>query len=155
MRKHLIIAALVAFPVSGIVAGASPAAAARLPGSHTGGAPLTATLSGTGNQSGTAILTVNPGQQEVRYAITVANLQGGVILAHIHVGGAGVNGPIVVPLFSFTPPTTQTHFGGCVPYARAILKAILRNPSGYYVNVHTTVFPAGAVRGQLSHTHRV
>ena len=155
MRKHLAIAALVAFPIFGIVAGASPAAAARLPGSHTGGAPLTATLSGTGNQSGTATLTVNPGQQEVCYAITVANLQGGVILAHIHVGGAGVNGPIVVPLFSFTPPTTQTHFSGCVPGSRAILRAILANPSGYYVNVHTTVFPAGAVRGQLSHTHRV
>jgi hypothetical protein len=76
MRTHLVIAAVVAFPVFGIVAGTSLAAAARLPGSHTGGAPLTATLSGTGNQSGTATLTVNPGQQEVCYAITVANLQG-------------------------------------------------------------------------------
>jgi CHRD domain len=151
MRKHLVIAAVVGFPVFGIVAGASPAAAARLPGSHTGGAPLTATLSGTGNQSGTATLTVNPGQQEVCYDITVANLQGGVILAHIHVGDVGVNGPVVVPLFSFTPATTQTHFSGCMPGSRATLRAILQNPSHYYVNVHTTVFRAGAVRGQLSH----
>jgi hypothetical protein len=151
MRKRAVIAALVAFPVFGIVAVARPASAARLPGSHTGGAPLTATLSGTGNQSGTATLTVNPGQQEVCYDITVANLQGGVTLAHIHVGAAGVNGPVKVPLFAFTSPTTQTHFSGCVPGARDVLRAILRNPSGYYVNVHTTVFPAGAVRGQLSH----
>ena len=151
MRTRLVIAALVAFPLLAIVAVASPATAARLPGSDTGGAPLTATLSGTGNQSGTATLTVNPGQQEVCYDITVANLQGDVFAAHIHVGGADVNGPIVVPLFAFTPPTTQTHFSGCVPGPRDVLRAILANPSGYYVNVHTTVFPAGAVRGQLSH----
>jgi hypothetical protein len=147
---RLVIAALVAVPLFGFVAAASPARAALLPGSDTGGAPLTATLSGTDNQSGTATLTVNPGQEEVCYDITVANLQGGVFAAHIHLGGAGVNGPIVVPLFSFAPPTTQTHFSGCVPGSRDVLRAILANPSGYYVNVHTTVFPAGAVRGQLS-----
>jgi hypothetical protein len=153
MRTRLVIAALVAIPLFGIVAAASPARAARLPGSDTGGAPLTATLSGTGNQSGTSSFTVNPGQQEVCYDITVANLQGKVTLGHIHLGAAGMNGPVVVPFFSFAPPTTQNHFSGCVPAARATLRAILKNPSGYYVNVHTTVFPEGAVRGQLSHGH--
>jgi hypothetical protein len=32
---------------------------------------------------------------------------------------------------------------------RATIKAIKKNPSGYYVNIHTSDFPAGAIRGQL------
>jgi CHRD domain len=34
--------------------------------------------------------------------------------------------------------------------SRAALRRILRNPKGYYVNIHTASFPDGAVRGQLS-----
>jgi hypothetical protein len=134
-----------------LVAVAGPAAAERLPGADAGGAPLVATLTGPGNQSGTASLTVNPGLQEVCFHITIASINAPVLAAHIHIGGAGVNGPIVVPFFGFNPPTTQTDFSACVPGSRDILTAILANPSGYYVNVHTTVSPAGAIRGQLSH----
>jgi hypothetical protein len=121
-----------------------------LPGSDTGGAPLIAALTGTNNQSGTATLTLNPGQQEVCFHITIASINAPVLAAHIHIGGAGVNGPIVVPFFGFSTPTTQTDFSACVHGSRDILTAILANPSGYYVNVHTMVSPAGAIRGQLS-----
>ena len=31
-----------------------------------------------------------------------------------------------------------------------LLKAIIRNPENYYVNVHNAPFPNGAVRGQLA-----
>ena len=31
-----------------------------------------------------------------------------------------------------------------------LLKDIIRNPENYYVNVHNTPFPNGAVRGQLA-----
>jgi CHRD domain-containing protein len=134
-----------------LVAVAGPAAAERLPGSDHGGAPLIAALTGPSGQSGTVTLTVNPGQQEVCFHITIASILAPIFAAHIHIGGAGVNGPIVVPFFNFSTPTTQRDFSGCVFGARNILRAILANPSGYYVNVHTTVAPAGAIRGQLSH----
>ena len=68
-----------------------------------------------------------------------------VVMAHIHVGAAGTNGPVVVPL----PPPTTGASGGCVAVDPTLLRAIANNPAGYYVNVHTAAFPGGAVRGQL------
>jgi hypothetical protein len=66
--------------------------------------------------------------------------------AHIHVGAAGVAGPVVVPL---APPTGTS--SGCVTgVSPELIKAITQNPQNYYVNVHNAEFPAGALRGQLS-----
>ena len=69
--------------------------------------------------------------------------------AHIHRNVAGLNGPIVVPL---THPDTGDPgaSSGCVPgLDRTLLTQIQSRPSAFYVNVHTGVFPDGAVRGQL------
>jgi CHRD domain len=63
------------------------------------------------------------------------------IAAHIHVGSAGVAGPVVVPLDPIP--------GGCVKVDKNLIAAIKENPSNYYLNVHTGPFPAGAIRGQL------
>ncbi len=38
---------------------------------------------------------------------------------------------------------------GCVAGDAAVVAAIVADPSGYYVNVHTAEFPASAIRGQL------
>ena len=66
------------------------------------------------------------------------------VAAHIHKGGATVaNGAVVVPLGAKYAAT------GCTTSTAAIVAGILKNPKGYYVNIHTVKYPAGAIRGQL------
>ena len=69
--------------------------------------------------------------------------------AHIHEGAAGASGNVVIPLKT---PDASGKSSGCATAARALVKAILADPAGYYVNVHTAAFPAGAIRGQLTGT---
>jgi hypothetical protein len=127
--------------------------ATTLPVLANGGRPLSATLTGAAERpgpgdpdgSGTANLTLNQGQGEVCFDITVANI-GTITGAHIHVAPVGEPGPIVV---DFDPATNGLR--NCVSGVdKALIKQIRQNPSGYYVNVHTTEFRPGAIRGQLS-----
>jgi hypothetical protein len=98
--------------------------------------------------AGTASLSLNPGQGEVCFEITVSNITLPATGAHIHVGGVTVAGPVVVGL---TPPDASGSSSGCVSADRDLIIAIIQNPENYYVNVHTLPgFGAGAVRGQLS-----
>jgi CHRD domain-containing protein len=82
----------------------------------------------------------------------IARRIGDATAAHIHRGTAAQNGPIVVPFFD--DPVGNGNFTrrqGCVKASsRALTKEIARNPGNFYVNVHTTDFPGGAIRGQLS-----
>lgn len=157
MRKPFLVGLLV------IVASLIPAGAAaeRLPGSDHGGAPFAVTLASSVSDStgsGSVRLTINPGQEEVCWDMHVSGLTTPIIASHIHRGTAGTNGPVVVPFFQFATPSTATAFSGCASHnainittsERALLDAIIANPSGYYVNVHTTKHPGGEVRGQLT-----
>lgn len=71
---------------------------------------------------------------------------------HIHEGAKGANGPIVVSsgLASFTDADGKGNVTLTVTgTSPATLQAILDNPRGYYVNLHTSVNPGGALRQQL------
>src|SRR5438876_552305 len=83
-------------------------AAERLPTSNHGGDPFSAVLSGHG--SGLALVTLNPGHNEVCWQVTVAGLTAPVFASHIHKGGPDVISPIVVPFFNpgTSPPTSPT-----------------------------------------------
>lgn len=99
----------------------------------------TADMDGTG----TALIYVNHGQRRVCWEfVGLANLDT-LVGAHIHEAPVDESGPVRVPL--------GTDMTGCTPtnLDRARLIDIIQNPQDYYVNIHTNVYPAGAIRGQL------
>jgi hypothetical protein len=97
---------------------------------------------------GAAVISREKGNR-ICYQITAHNLDD-VTAAHIHDGDAGENGDIVVTLFEGDVPLEPRSRKRCVRSTRAITRSIRRNPTGFYVNVHTQTFPNGAIRGQLS-----
>ncbi len=116
--------------------------------------PLVAVLRG-GNEvpsgdpdgQGAAGIVFKPGK--VCYGLVATGI-GAPVAAHIHKGVAGKAGDVVVdfaPKFSKGPWFSAA---ACVPAKNSIINAILKNPAGYYVNIHTVAFGGGAVRGQLS-----
>jgi len=100
---------------------------------------------GDRNGLGSFSAVVDSGQ--LCFGITVRDIDAPVA-AHIHRGGPNVQGAVVIPL---TQPADGDPgaVGGCVPVSNSLATQLLKNPSKFYVNVHTGPFPAGAVRGQL------
>ena len=93
------------------------------------------------------VIVVLPRKDVVCFVTKWQNIDGTVVAAHIHPAPVGVPGPVAVPLFSGTfNGTDRTR--GCVS-GQGFADDIVANPSGFYVNIHSTVYPAGAVRAQL------
>jgi CHRD domain-containing protein len=111
---------------------------------------------------GTATVTWNTTTRTGTYRVDVYNMPVGTTASHIHVGAAGVGGPVVI---NFTVPAggISNDFGlsgtfacsdvvnrpaqginSCEDFEQAML---LDNA---YVNVHSTANPGGEIRGQLS-----
>jgi hypothetical protein len=99
--------------------------------------------------TGTATIRLRLGQGQACFRITAANITLPSVGAHIHRGAAGTSGPIVVQLRA---PTASGSSSGCVAVSRALVRELLTAPSQFYVNVHTTDFPGGAIRGQVAGT---
>jgi len=71
---------------------------------------------------------------------------------HVHLGKKGTNGAIVVDsgVAAFTDADGDGNVTAVVTSASpATLQAILDKPRDYYVNLHTSVNPTGALRDQL------
>ena len=156
--RRLLLSLGLAAVVALVLAGA--ASAARLDVADHGGRSFSTELTGAAevpgpgdpDGGGTATITVNPGQEEVCWELLVNDITLPATGAHIHIGAAGVAGGVVVTL---TPPVevgddASGFSSGCTTVEREVALDILKNPENYYVNVHTTDFEAGAIRGQLS-----
>ena len=131
---------------------------------------LRATLNG-GEETPTAVLSgavataevaVDPTSQELAVQMRVFNLPTGSTASHIHIASKGVTGPVVID-FPIGRGVTgdftlnfRVHDGpafharpeiGINTFADA-LQAIAGGQA--YVNIHTTAFPGGEIRGQLA-----
>ena len=74
--------------------------------------------------------------------------------AHIHPGVAGVNGPPAVDTGITTGQIVLANGAGSftrtgITVTPTTAQNLLNNPAGFYFNVHTTLSPPGAARGQL------
>jgi hypothetical protein len=112
---------------------------------------LVAMLSGSENVGragppaamGHATINLRPMSSEVCYNVVIKGITGNAV--HIHKAPKGQNGPVSVP---FTAPK-DTITTGCAKVDATTMTDIGSNPTMFYVNVHTTEFPQGAIRGQL------
>jgi hypothetical protein len=99
------------------------------------------------------------------YKLIVANIEN-VTQSHIHMAPAGTNGGIVVWLYPSAPPlqlipgrtqgvlaegeiTSANVIGGLAGQGLDGLLAAIR-AGNTYVNVHTSQFPPGEIRGQIN-----
>jgi hypothetical protein len=128
------------------------AAMLTLPAAHAATTNMRADMTGPQETSppgppganGTAAITLDDAANTVCYQLTYSGISKPTA-AHIHAGAKGVAGPPVV-----TFDVQKAGDKGCVPADHTVITQILGNPAGYYVNVHTSEFPKGAMRGQLA-----
>jgi CHRD domain len=117
-----------------------------------GAAEVCPTAPGTcgGPGTGTATITIDRNARTLCYTLSTQNVALPLLAAHIHVAPVGQAGPVVIPLFTQAVNATTVGPTCLTGLDKNLLKAIIRNPQNYYVNVHNAPFPNGAIRGQLA-----
>jgi hypothetical protein len=114
--------------------------------------------------TGQAIFKLSRDGTSLEYRLIAANIEN-LSMAHIHLGPAGVNGPVVVWLYPDAPPPQpiEGRFSGVLatgtitaddlvgPLAGMTLDDLLAEMAAgnTYVNVHTAQYPGGEIRGQI------
>lgn len=106
-----------------------------------------------GSAVGTVLLDNGTGSGttgSVTFNLTLANLDLPLSAWHIHTGGPTTTGS---PLINFGNPETLRSgnlLSGTVSGLSATdLTTVMGNPNGFYLNIHNTPFPGGAVRDQV------
>ena len=94
---------------------------------------------------GTLKLSIDLDRKQVCYDFTLSKLAT-PMMAHIHRAPPHRIGPSVVTLFT---GMGSDELVKCIPWTNTRLEEIVAQPSNFYVNVYTTEYPDGALRGQL------
>jgi len=134
---------VLALAVLGLAAAPAAAEEVRLSAHLMGSAEKPA---GDPDGMGHATLKVDAAKGQICYDLAVENIAPAT-MAHIHKAAADASGPVAVPL---TKPGADGKVSACATASAEVIKDILANPGGYYVNVHNAEFGGGALRGQLS-----
>jgi hypothetical protein len=161
VRRGLFAAALAVIavlPAAGVSAASAPAAtSSRVFVSVMTGAQQVPAVQTEGIAA--AAFEVSSDRKSIRFELAAANLSSNITQAHIHLGAAGTNGPVVVFLVRPTSVSGQEFFTSGTftaadqvgPLAGSATLDTLIQALGAgtaYVNVHTVNHPAGEVRGQ-------
>jgi hypothetical protein len=110
--------------------------------------------------TGAATLTADTVAQTLAVSENFSGLLGTTVMGHLHFGAFGVAGPVIIPFTTFPVGVTSGSFSGSFTAADLINQAMsgistfgqllgALEASNTYVNVHTTAFPGGEIRGQV------
>jgi len=105
-----------------------------------------ATSADTSMATGTGWAVLTDNGSTLTYNITIAGLTSNFSSAHFHAASEGLNGGVEKPI-TFTDSTASGTWTGI---GNADLDSLIHN--GLYVNVHTSNYPAGEIRGQVVRT---
>lgn len=108
---------------------------------------FTAVLNGgaagtTSPAMGSATLVLNDDLDEVTYTIEYSGLLGTETAAHFHNAGPAETGPVVEPL-----PATNPKTGTWMIEPDEVVELLAER---IYINIHTDMFPAGEIRGNVT-----
>jgi hypothetical protein len=92
--------------------------------------------------AGSIVITLDSKKGQVCWKLNVSGIDK-PLSAYVHRGVSGKTGPGVI---SLGPGFTRK---GCELAPVKTLTPVIASPTGYYVNVYTKKYPAGAIRGQL------
>lgn len=100
---------------------------------------------------GAAWLKFDPYRETACYFISWERLRGAVTAFHLHVAPRRSDGPHWIDFFNdrHLDGERGTWAWNCVHSPRGKILAIVESPSEFYLNLHTTAYEKGALRGQL------
>jgi len=103
---------------------------------------------------GTCMVTLNAAETTVSTACSYAGLGSALVAGHIHgISGVGVNAPIIIDLGPPTGATSGTFSAG--PSAITPTQVAALRSNTLYINLHSSNFPGGEIRGQLKSTKTI